>query len=308
MSSIVQSRFVRAVLIIAVLGVAGWLTPYAPFKFMVGLVSIVLLAIFAKPYIKKVTGLVVLSVLIFLLPMTLNLYSHVVSDVLTELNIWPNVFVHSEVRPSESHQVESTLSISTEGNIEISLVEGNIVEFPAELELKQFEDRLEFSGGKDFETYVFKIGTQNLKVLQLRADSISLKGEGSLEELQIEAASVNMRGDFNVKHVSINGAGVNLNGAFSGEYLQLDGTGVNLNGEFSFARMHIDGTGISLKVQLNDCESVLIEGTGISGTMSVTGTKTCNIILDGVGGTVTVRNSIGKKLRVQSSNIKVVSE
>jgi cytoskeletal protein CcmA (bactofilin family) len=135
-----------------------------------------------------------------------------------------------------------------------------------------------------------------------------LKGEGSLEELELRATGVNVSGNLVSTRLFVDGTGVNMSGNLSGENLIVDGTGVNLNGKFSFARTKIDGTGANLKIELNNCESVFVDAVGINGTIDVTGTSPTKRVLNGAGGTVTVRNEIGNKLQLQSSNVRIRSE
>ncbi|WP_448516850.1 hypothetical protein [Pseudothermotoga sp.] len=308
MFSIVQSKLLGTLITIAALGVVGWLTPFAPFKFIVALASIVILALSMKPYIKRIAGLVVLSIVIFLVPMTVNLYSRVIFQALENLNVWPYASVQTERKPTATIQIEPSISISIDGSLEVSLVEGKSLEYPSELKVKSLQDRLEISGGVSSKKYVFRIGTDGLKTLQLSATSISLKGEGSLEELELRATAVNVSGNLASTRLFVDGTGVNMSGNFSGENLIVDGTGVNLNGKFSFVRTKIDGTGVNLKIELSNCESVFVDAVGINGTIDVTGAAPTKVVLDGAGGTITVRNRIGDKLQLQSSNVKIRSE
>ncbi|WP_448523166.1 hypothetical protein [Pseudothermotoga sp.] len=308
MFSIVQSKLLGTLIAIALLGVVGWLTPFAPFKFIVALASIVILAISMKPYIKRISGLVVLSIVIFLVPMTVNLYSTVIFQALENLNVWPYVSVQAERKPTATIQIEPSVSISIDGSLEVSLVEGRSLEYPSELKVRSLQDRLEISGGVSSKKYVLRIGTDGLKTLQLSATSISLKGEGSLEELELRATAVNVSGNLVSTSLFVDGTGVNMSGNLSGGNLIVDGTGVNLNGKFSFARTKIDGTGVNLKIELINCETVVVDAVGINGTIDVTGTAPTKLVLDAAGGTITVRNKIGDKLQLQSSNVKIRSE
>uniref|UniRef100_A0A832MP15 Adhesin domain-containing protein n=1 Tax=Pseudothermotoga hypogea TaxID=57487 RepID=A0A832MP15_9THEM len=308
MFSIVQSKLLGTLITIAALGLVGWLTPFAPFKFIVALASIVILALSLRVYIKRIAGLVVLSIVIFLLPMTVNLYSRVIFQALENLNVWPYVSVQTERKPTATIQIEPSISIKIDGSLEVSLVEGRSLEYPSELNVRNLQDRLEISGGVSSKKYVLRIGTDVLKTLQLSATSISLKGEGSLEQLELRATAVNVSGNLVSTQLLIDGTGVNMSGNFSGENLIVDGTGVNLNGRFSFTRTKIDGTGVNLKVELSNCESVIVDAVGVNGTIDVTGTLPTVLVLNGTGGTVTVRNKIGNKLQLQSSNVKIRSE
>jgi len=308
MFSIVQFKLLGTLTIIAALGVVGWLTPFSPFKFIVALASIVILALSMKPYIKRIAGLVVLSIVIFLVPMTVNLYSRVIFQALENLNVWPYASIQTESKPTATIQIEPSISISIDGSLEVSLFEGRSIEYPSELKVRNLQDRLEISGGVSSKKYILRIGTDGLKTLQLSATSISLKGEGSLEELELRATGVNVSGNLVSTRLFVDGTGVNMSGNLSGENLIVDGTGVNLNGKFSFARTKIDGTGANLKIELNNCESVFVDAVGINGTIDVTGTSPTKRVLNGAGGTVTVRNEIGNKLQLQSSNVRIRSE
>jgi hypothetical protein len=308
MFSIVQFKLLGTLTIIAALGVVGWLTPFSPFKFIVALASIVILALSMKPYIKRIAGLVVLSIVIFLVPMTVNLYSRVIFQALENLNVWPYASIQTESKPTATIQIEPSISISIDGSLEVSLVEGRSIEYPSELKVRNLQDRLEISGGVSSKKYILRIGTDGLKTLQLSATSISLKGEGSLEELELRATGVNVSGNLVSTRLFVDGTGVNMSGNFSGENLIVDGTGVNLNGKFSFVRTKIDGTGANLKIELNNCESVFVDAVGINGTIDVTGTSPTKRVLNGAGGTVTVRNEIGNKLQLQSSGVRIRSE
>jgi len=308
MFSIVQFKLLGTLTIIAALGVVGWLTPFSPFKFIVALASIVILALSMKPYIKRIAGLVVLSIVIFLVPMTVNLYSRVIFQALENLNVWPYASIQTESKPTATIQIEPSISISIDGSLEVSLVEGRSIEYPSELKVRNLQDRLEISGGVSSKKYILRIGTDGLKTLQLSATSISLKGEGSLEELELRATGVNVSGNLVSTGLFVDGTGVNMSGNLSGENLIVDGTGVNLNGKFSFARTKIDGTGANLKIELNNCESVFVDAVGINGTIDVTGTSPTKLVLNGAGGTVTVRNEIGNKLQLQSSGVRIRSE
>ncbi|KUK24233.1 MAG: Uncharacterized protein XD58_1767 [Thermotoga sp. 50_1627] len=312
MFSVTQFKLLGTFVIIAALGMAGWMTPFAPFKFIVALVSVLILALSLRVYIKRIAALVVLSIVIFLIPMTVNLYSHVIFQALENLNVWPHVLLETEreliALPSTAIQVRPSISIEIDGGLEVVLVEGGSLEYPSELKVRDFQDRLEISGGGRSRKYVLRIGTDGLKILEFRAKSISLKGEATLERIELRATAVNLTGNFESKQTIIDGTGLNLSGNFSGEDLRLDGTGVNLSGKFSFARMKIYGTGVNLKLELSNCESAIIDAVGINGTIDVTGTVPTVLVLNGTGGTVTVRNRIGNNLRLQSSNIRVLSE
>jgi hypothetical protein len=308
MFSIMQFKLLGTLTIIAALGVVGCLTLFSPFKFIVALASIVILALSMKPYIKRIAGLVVLSIVIFLVPMTVNLYSRVIFQALENLNVWPYASIQTESKPTATIQIEPSISISIDGSLEVSLVEGRSIEYPSELKVRNLQDRLEISGGVSSKKYILRIGTDGLKTLQLSATSISLKGEGSLEELELRATGVNVSGNLVSTRLFVDGTGVNMSGNLSGENLIVDGTGVNLNGKFSFARTKIDGTGVNLKIELNNCESVFVDAVGINGTIDVTGTSPTKLVLNGAGGTVTVRNEIGNKLQLQSSGVRIRSE
>lgn len=308
MSLILQSKLVKVALILAALGVLGWLTPFAPLKFMVALASVVTLAISMKTYIRRVAGLTVLSIVIFLVPMTVNLYSKVILGALESLNIWPYVSIGAEREPNVALTLQSNVSITVDGSVEVTLVEGKSVEVPDELEVRTTGDRLEISGGERSRKYVLRIGTDGLETLFIDASSISLKGEGSVDELQIEATAIDVRANVRSERLFISGTGINVDSILSGESLRIDGTGLNLKGTFSFDQMKIDGTGVSMKLELNDCSQVFIDGTGINGEVKVAGTRDTRLVLSGTGGTVKVRNMIGDRLSVQSSNVKVTSE
>ncbi|MGB9790125.1 MAG: hypothetical protein ACPLTP_05785 [Thermotoga caldifontis] len=308
MSLILQSRLVRVALILAALGVLGWLMPFAPLKFMVALASVAILALSVKTYTRRVAGLIVLSIVIFLVPMTVNLYSRVILDALENLNIWPYVSIGAEREPNMTLMLQSNVSITIDGNVEVTLVEGRSVELPDELKVRTIGDRLEVSGGERSRKYVLRIGTDGLETLFIAASSIWLKGEGSMDELQIEATAIDVRANVRSKKLFISGTGINVDSILSGESLRIDGTGLNLKGSLSFDQIKIDGTGISMKLELNDCGQVFIVGTGINGEVKVAGTRDTRLVLSGTGGTVKVRNMIGDRLSVQSSNVKVTSE
>lgn len=308
MSLTLQSRLVRVALILAALGVLGWLTPFAPLKFMVALASVVILAISMKVYIRRVAGLTVLSIVLFLVPMTVNLYSKVILGALESLSIWPYVSISAEREPNETLTLQSNVSIAIDGSVEVTLVGGKSVELPAELKVKTEKDRLEISGGESSRKYIMKIGTDGLRTLFIDASSISLKGEGSMDELQIEGTAINVVASVQSKKLFIKGTGVNVDSILSGESLRIDGTGLNLKGTLSFDQVKIDGTGISMKLELSDCGQVFIDGTGINGEVKVAGARDTKLVLSGTGGTVKLQNTIGDRLNVQSSNVKVTSE
>lgn len=308
MNHVLESKLLRAVLIVAALGLVGWLTPFAPFKFIVAFACVVVLAAYLKSYIRRIAGFVVLSILIFLLPLLGNLYSNLILQTLQNVTGWPFISVAVERKPTEKAQVRPFVSIDVDGSLEISLVEGDSIEFPEGLKVSMDESGFRLTGGKRLEKYIVQVGREGLKVLQLSAVSISIGGDCSLEELQVKATAVDVKGNIESKQLFVSGTGVNFDGTFAGEKLRMDGTGVELNGKYSFNEMKIDGTGVSLKVELSDCESVLIDGTGINGRIDVTGSKPLKLILDGTGGTVTVRNVSKTLLHLQSSNVKVLSE
>ncbi|MEN3008171.1 MAG: hypothetical protein ABDH53_03805 [Pseudothermotoga sp.] len=267
-----------------------------------------MLAVHLKSYIKHIGGFVVLSIVIFLLPLTVNLYSRVILQALQNLTGWPFFSFETEQRPTEKFQIESLVSIDVNGSLEIFLIEGSSIEFPKDLKFSINEDQFKLTGGEKASKYIVRVGKEGLKSLQISAISISLNGDCSLEELQMRATAVDAKGNIHSKHLLVNGTGVNIDGVFVGEKLQLDGTGIKLGGKYSFNEMKIDGTGISLKIELNDCESVLIDGTGVNGNVDVTGNKPLKLVLNGTGGTVNVRNISKTTLHVQSSNAKVLSE
>lgn len=308
MNPVLESKLLRAVLIVAILGLVGWLTPFVPFKFIVALACVIVIAMYLKSYVRRIAGFVALSVLIFLLPLTGNLYSNLILQTLQNVTGWPFISVTSERKPTERIRVRPFVSIEVDGSLEISLVEGDSLEFPEGLKTSAEESSFRLTGGKRLEKYIVRVGKEGLKVLQLSAISISLSGDCSLEELQMKAVAIDVKGNIESKRLLVDGTGVNIDGTFSGERLRVDGTGVKLNGEYSFSEMKIDGTGISLKAELNDCESVLINGTGINGRIDVTGNKPLKLVFNGTGGTVTVRNVSKTLLHLQSSSIKVLSE
>lgn len=308
MSSITQSRFLGTLLILALTGVLGWLTIFYPLKFIVVLAAILILAVTMKLYVKRVAGLVALSIIVFLVPMTVNLYSKVILGALESLNIWPFVSIETEREPNTTFSLESTVSVTVNGTVEVTLVNGKSVEVSDELKVRTIGDRLEIYGGERSRKYVLRIGTEGLKALVLEASTVSLKGEGSMSELQIEATAIDVRANVRSERLFINGTGINVDATLSGEDLQISGTGVSVNGKLSFDRAKIEGTGISVKLELNNCGLVSIDGTGINGRVEVTGMKNTRLMLSGTGGTVKVRNMIGDRLSVQSSNVKVLSE
>lgn len=308
MNPVLESKLLRAVLIVAILGFVGWLTPFAPFKLIVALVCVIVLAVYLRSYIRRIGGFVALSILIFLLPLVGNLYSNLILQTLQNVTGWPFISVASERKPTEKVQIRPFISIEVDGSLEIFLVEGSSVEFPEGLKASVNESSFRLVGGRRLEKYIVRVGKEGLKVLQLNAVSILLSGDCSLDELRVNATAVDVKGNIQSKQLFVDGTGVNVDGTFTGERLWVDGTGIKLNGKYSFNEMKIDGTGVSLKLELNDCESVLIDGTGINGRIDVTGNKPLKLIFNGTGGTVTVRNVSKTLLHLQSSNIKVLSE
>lgn len=270
MNPVLESELLRAVLIVAILGLVGWLTPFVLFKFIVALVCVIVLAVCLRSYIRRIGGFVALSILIFLLPLTGNMHSNLILQTLQSVTGWPFISIASEGKPTEKVQVRSFVSIDVDGSPEISLVEGSSVEFSEGLKASVNEGSFRLTGGKRLKKYIVRVGKEGLKVLQLNATSISLSGDCSLDELLMKAVAV--RGNIQSKQLFVDGTGVNIDGTFVGERLRVDGTGVKLSGEYSFNEMKIDGT-------------------VINGRIDVTGSKPLKLVLNGTGGTVTVKSA-----------------
>ncbi|MEJ5229484.1 MAG: hypothetical protein WHT65_05740 [Pseudothermotoga sp.] len=309
MKWIKQSKFLQATLLIVLLGLLGWLSPFFPLKVIVAFLGILVFAFVLKEYVRHIVGFIVLSIVLFLVPSTGNYYSHI---ILENFENWFNLpFVTEtfrEVGPSRTVELARKVLIEEVANVDIHFVEGNQIRLPEELSLSSYNDQLRISGGFPKRRYVIEIGTQGLRELNIDGTAISLRGNCEIELLNIDGTAINLKGNMLVKRLFLDGTGVNMSGDFQGESLYTTGTGINLKGKISFETVRIDGTGISFDLTLVNCRTLTVDGTGVSGKIVNAGSEKLFLRASGTGGKITLINQSNADISIESSGIKIVRE
>ncbi|MGJ8454791.1 hypothetical protein ACSFC1_05735 [Pseudothermotoga sp. U03pept] len=309
MEWIKESKFLRATLLIVLLGLLGWLSPFFPLKVIVAFLGILIFAFVLREYAKHLAGFIVLGIILFLIPSSANYYSHIILENFQNWLHLPFVSeVLREVKPSKTLQLPPKLSIERVTNVELRFVDAKEIRVPEELTVSSFDEEIRISGGLTNRKYVIEIGNQGLKELRVDGTAISLTGDCSIELLDINGSAINLKGKMVVQRLYLDGTGVNASGSFEGDTLYADGTGVNLKGEIAFETVRIKGTGISFDLTLINCKSFNVDGTGVNGKVTHTGQGNLFVRANGTGGKITVRNQSNAEIFVESSGIRVVRE
>ncbi|GAV25499.1 hypothetical protein ciss_14320 [Carboxydothermus islandicus] len=312
--SLPMTKPVLKILSAILLGLMAWVVPYLPIKLLLVLLAILLIGL-GLP--KSRVSFIILSSIIVILSFFTN------PNFIGQAANWPawlsdfgswksytNSFdsaqmqnfdiekYFSKVRVNPDKRVRlttTTLEIDTDCGVEISLVEGEDIEYPAELRLSQKGDKTVIAGGQRGDvTYVIRLGKDNLKNLKISAIGVKLKGKGNFEEVFIDCAGAYLSSDLNVKNLNINAAGLMLNGNFAGDNLEVDGMGMELRGTYRFNNMKIDGMGaeVNMKVALKE---LTVDSLAINGRIEITAKPNdeAKIKLNSLAGNITLKNLDG---------------
>lgn len=308
MQLIRQSKFLQAALITAILGTLGWLLPFIPLKIVLAFIAVVILAFMFKSYVRHMAGFMALAIIIFLIPSSIGIYSHIILQSFQDVFHFPFTGFFKEVEPSKSIDLKSKVVIDGQMSVDIRFTDSHSIRLSDELDVSTSNDEIRIYGSHPDKKYIIEIGTDQLQDLQINTAAVSIGGECQINSLYIDSTIVNIKGRIAADRLSINGTGVNVNGELAGKSLYIDGTGINLKGEFEFEAIRIDGTGISFDMVLSSCSSLSIDGTGINGTLTYLGPDDLYLRADGTGGKITLRNKSKADIRIESSGIRIVRE
>ncbi|HEY8542017.1 MAG TPA: hypothetical protein VIL29_06510 [Pseudothermotoga sp.] len=302
-----NSKFLQVVLIVAILGILGWFLPFVPLKIILAFIAITILALTFKNYVRHMAGFLVLAIIIFLIPVAISSYSHIILQSFPNVFHFPYIDMLKDVPPSKTVDLKPRVVIDGL-NVDIHFANTNSIRLADELDVRIMDDEIRISGGQPNKRYVIELGTIDLRDLEIDGTAVSLSGECQTAFMNIYGTAVNVKGKIIADRFSINGTGINVNGELTGKSFYADGTGINLKGEFGFETIKINGTGISIDMTLSKCRSFFIDGTGINGILVYTGVDELYIRADGTGGKITLRNRSSADIRVESSGIKIVRE
>ncbi|MFN4190499.1 MAG: hypothetical protein ACK4E2_05865 [Pseudothermotoga sp.] len=296
-----QSKFFQASLIVAILGILGWLSPFVPLKIVFAFVAIMILAFTFKNYVRHMAGFVVLAIVIFLLPAAINSYSDLVFNL-------PFVSLSKEVVPSRTIDVKPRVVIEGDLSVDIRFIDSNTMRLADELDVKISEDEVRITTNYSNRKYIIELGTTVLRDLKIDAVAISLSGDCQIDSIDVDGTAININGEIGADRLTLRGTGVNLSGELHGKSLYVEGIGVNLKGEFKFETIRIDGTGISVGMTIPSGKSLSIDGTGVNGIVTYAGHNDFYLKVDGTGGKITLRNQSKADIRIDSSGVKIVRE
>ncbi|MFN3283118.1 MAG: hypothetical protein ACK40Q_02640 [Pseudothermotoga sp.] len=303
-----QSKFFQASLIVAILGILGWLSPFVPLKIVLAFVAIMILAFTFKNYVRHMAGFVVLAIVIFLVPAAINSYSDLVLPIFQNILNLPFVSLSKEVVPSRTIDLKPRVVIDGDLSVDIRFIDSNTMRLADELDVKISEDEVRITTNYSNRKYIIELGTTGLRDLKIDAVAISLSGDCQIDSIDVDGTAININGKIGANRMTLRGTGVNLSGELHGKSLYVEGTGVNLKGEFKFETIRIDGTGISVGMTIPSGRSLSIDGTGVNGIVTYVGQNDFYLKVDGTGGKITLRNQSKADIRIDSSGVKIVRE
>ncbi|QAV32879.1 hypothetical protein SAMN04488510_13011 [Fervidobacterium changbaicum] len=305
------------VIALLVLSVLGFFTVYVPLKVVFAFFSIVVVGYIIKTYTGKMTGFIVLAVLLFLIPMasaeSFKYLATTGESGLRRLMNFTEVLTSQSGRvynPGVSYEEPEELIINIDGGLRLEFVGDSGIVVPSELKVRPKGDVLEITGGDKKSTYVVRLGGRDVEKIDISSVRLDVSGSLGKRLKKFEASTVgmSMNGELSADKIKLDGTGVNLTGRLSAEELDIDSVGVEIDGELAAERITIQSVGVNLNIRLRDCGFMDISATGVKGEIDFVAGSDLRLEIDGTGGTLRVKNSSNNDIQINSSGVKVVRE
>ncbi len=310
MKSMLLSRPLRYILLLVVVGIAGWLTPFLPVKSIATFVGIILFAMVLKSYGVRTTGFLVLSIVLFVVPFavisSVQRLAFSQLDISSGFEILPMV-TSKTVYPDRTIDGAEKLTLEISA-VTVELVDAPVIEVPSKIDVVRSQNSLMLRGGRHGESYVIRVGTQYLEELFIDSGACNVKGSATLNLLKVDSIAVKLSANITARQIFIEGTGVNVDGEFSGKELFVNGTGIKVNGKYSFDHIQIDGTGVNVGIDLQQCKVLTVGGTAINGIIEYNGPGRLQINARGTGGTLTIRSRSHELISVEVSGLRIRRE
>lgn len=314
-------RRLLLILTVLTLGTIGFFTPYVPLKIVLVFFAIANTGYIVKEYTGKWIGFLILSVLLFLIPMA-NVeafrYMAETKDSNVFVNIVENIiesFTGSEgskvsYQPDTKVESRENIVIDVDGGVDIVVGKGNVVEFPSQLKTSVKDGNLEIKGGTKNSIYKILIGGDVLRSLEISALSVKLKSEleNNLEHLSIDSVDTKLSGIIKSDYAEFNSTGFDFDGSISANELVINSVGVNINGNVSSDRINIDSVDLNLNIVLSNCSLFEAFTIGASGKITYTGGKNLRLSINSTGGKIIFKNESDNSVSIQAEGVKVVRE
>lgn len=312
--------FVYVVLVI-LLGLVGFLIPSVPTKILIVFVSLILTGYFFKFYTSKMVGFVLISIFLFLVPVSgTQLVSGFLRGSVPFINApgysnyWDGTLNGLSDLEKNKYEADTSMKsgqkiiIDVIGGVEVHFVSGDEIAYYHSLDVKMDGSTVTISGGKKNVSYVIEIGTEPLEVLKITSVAAKVLGDATISELDISSTAISVDCSLDSDYIILNGTGIAMNGTINSRNVEIDGTGISFAADGEIEELVIDGTGISMDTTLTNCSNVNINGTGIDGTLEYLGGSDLYVEVDGTSGSLTVRNLSGNDIFINSSGVKVYRE
>ncbi|WP_143145279.1 hypothetical protein [Fervidobacterium gondwanense] len=313
----------RLLLILAVLtlGTIGFLTPYVPLKVVFVFFAIACTGYIVKEYTGKWIEFLILSVLLFLIPMA-NVETFRYMAETKDSNVFVNTveniiesFTGSEgskiyYHPDTKVESRENVVIDVDGGVDIVVGKGNIIEFPSQLKTSVKNGTLEIKGGTKNSIYKVLVGGDMIRSLEISSLSVKLKSEleNSLEHLSIDSVDTKLSGSIKSDYAEFDSTGFDLDGNISVNELVINSVGVNINGNVSSNRINIDSVGLNLNIVLSNCSLFEAFTTGANGKITYAGGKNLRLSINSTGGKIIFKNDSDSSVSIQAEGVKVVRE
>ncbi|QTA38624.1 hypothetical protein JYK00_03705 [Thermosipho ferrireducens] len=295
-------------LIAGTLGILGWFAPFWPLKIILGIFGTIFFALILP---KGKIGFIILSFIIFIPSLSITSFLNskfIFTFPFFNFYSYNNSNNSRTIEPSASIETSKSVEIRLNGGVIVYLEEGNSIRYPAQLNAQISETNTKFTGGERNKTYIFYIGTDYLKFLNVNSTGIVIYGKNTtmLERLDVNGTGIKINGDINSRDFDIDGTGIVLNGNFSGTYMNVDGTGISINGKYNVETIDIDGTGIKLNVTIKNSYDIEISGTAVSGVLEYAPSNDSfkrSLSVHGTSGSITIKNSKGIDIKVRGPKV-----
>ncbi|HPC24658.1 MAG TPA: hypothetical protein PLQ59_04075 [Fervidobacterium sp.] len=312
--------FVYVALVI-LLGLVGFFIPSVPTKILIVFVSLILTGYFFKFYTSKMVGFVLISIFLFLVPVSsIQLVGGFLHGSTPFVNM-PSYFNYwgstlNDLSDVEKNKYEADTSmksgqkiiIDVSGGVEVHFVSGDEIAYYHGLDAKMNGSTVTISGGKKNASYVIEIGTEPLEVLRITSVAAKVLGDATISELDISSTAISVDCSLDSDYIILNGTGIAMDGTVKSRNVEIDGTGISFTADGEIEELVIEGTGISMDTTLTNCSNVNINATGVDGTLEYLGGSDLYVEVDGTGGNLTVRNRSGNDVFINSSGVKVHRE
>ncbi|WP_448376618.1 hypothetical protein [Fervidobacterium sp.] len=310
-------RVVYFILALLVLGLAGFYTTYVTLKVVFAFFAVVVLGYFLKGYTGRMIGFIILSILLFLIPMaSITSFEYLAKSGESGLKRLMN-FSETLTRrsgkvynPDVRYDETEELIFDINAGLRLEFVDEPGIVVPSTLKVKQTRGVLEIRGGEKNSTYVVKVGGEKLERINISSFRLDVNGkfEKRLKRFVASAVGMSINGELISDVNELDSTGVELLGTLSADDMTINSVGVELNGEISADKIEIDSVGVNMKLKLRNCSYMDISSTGVNGKLEFLGGKALRLKIDSTGGKLYLKNSSDSDITINSSGVKVVRE